>query len=127
MAASLSPKATVGHVIDGDTFVATGIPLGLNAGLVNVRVRVDKIDAPENSTPEGQAATEFIKGLVSPGDVLAITSKGSLGRLDNYGRVLADVTLKDGRDWGTVMLEAGHATSMTMHARSVADDEDDDA
>lgn len=121
--ASLSAKATVLRVIDGDTFGAN-IPLGWNAGLVNVRVRIDKINAPENSTPEGQAATEFIQGLVSVGDVLTITSAGSLGRLDNYGRVLADVTLKDGRDWGQVMLESGNASSMTMHAITVEGDED---
>jgi endonuclease YncB( thermonuclease family) len=123
--ASLSAKATVLRVIDGDTFAAN-IPLGFGAGLVNVRVRIDKINAPENSTPEGQAATEFIKGLVSPGDVLTATSAGSLGRLDNYGRVLAAVTLSDGRDWGEVMLEAEHATSMTMHAQFVADEDDED-
>ena len=122
MAASLSAKATVLRIIDGDTFGAS-IPLGWNAGLVNVRVRLDKINAPENGTPEGDAATEFIKGLVAVGDVLTITSAGSLGRLDNYGRVLADVTLRDGRDWGTVMLESGNAVTMTMHAVPVAADE----
>jgi micrococcal nuclease len=114
MAAKLTAKATVLRVIDGDTFAAN-IPLGWNAGLVNVRVRLDKINAPETGTDAGDAATDYIKGLVSPGDVLTLTSSGPLGKLDNYGRVLADVTLPDGRDWGTVMLESGNAVSMSFH------------
>jgi micrococcal nuclease len=121
MAAKLTARATVLRIIDGDTFAAN-IPLGWGAGLVNVRVRLNKINAPEAGTEAGDAATDYIKGLVSVGDVLILTSSGALGTLDNYGRVLADVALPDGRDWGTVMLESGHAVSMAFrHAIMVSE------
>jgi micrococcal nuclease len=113
--ATLVAPAVVNYVYDGDTPVCT-ITLGLGVGLTSARVRVNGINAPENSTPEGQAATEFAKTLVQPGDTVTLTSPGSLGRRDNYGRVLASVTLPDGRDWGQVMVESGHASTYTVHA-----------
>lgn len=117
--AQLVAHAVCGHVIDGDTFTAAYVPLGFNAGLVNVRVRIDGINAPENSTPEGKAATEFVKTLIAPGDVVTLTSPGPLGKLDNYGRVLAAVTLADGFDWATELVNAGHAQTYKVHSFAV--------
>lgn len=129
MASQLVVKATVEKVVDGDTFTAAAIPLGFGAGLVHVRVRVDSINAPENGTAEGDAATEYVKTLVQPGQVVTVTSPGRLGRLDNYGRVLGAVTFPDGTDWADTVVEAGHAQRYTVRSMAVqgpSSEEDDE-
>jgi endonuclease YncB( thermonuclease family) len=117
--ADLVAHATIDHVYDGDTPICSFIALGLGVGLVSARVRVNGINAPENSTTEGQAATAFAKTLAAPGDTVTLISPGPLGRRDNYGRVLASVTLADGRDWAEEMVAAGHAGTYTVHALEV--------
>lgn len=118
--ADLVVHATVSYVYDGDTPVCT-IVLPFGTGLVNSRVRVNGINSPELHTPDGDAAAEFAKTLVQPGDTVTLTSPGPLGRRDNYGRVLASITLPDGRDWGQVMVENGHATTYTVRALEVGE------
>ncbi len=60
-------------------------------------------DAPETSTDRGRDAREFARWLITPGEVLFVVSF----HLDAFGRTLGAVTLRDGRDWATVMTEHG--------------------
>jgi endonuclease YncB( thermonuclease family) len=107
--------ASVTEVVDGDTFhsildIGWGIALlprlQPKPGLGTVRVVFPdgkKYDAPEMKTLAGQKAKAHIIGLVHPGDLLEIESH----EIDDFGRTLGAVKLADGRDWATVMTEAG--------------------
>jgi endonuclease YncB( thermonuclease family) len=119
---NLVRPATVDYVHDGDTPVCTFRVAG-DVGFVRTRIRVDHINAPESGTPAGDDATAFAKTLVAPGDTVTLTSHGPLGSRDNYGRFVAVVTLPDGRDWGQVMLDSGHASPLTVHTVAVEGDE----
>lgn len=118
----------IDHVHDGDTpvcsvvyvpnggFRMTAIVNGeppqerdVTIALADQRIRIADINAPELSTQEGVTAAQFAQTLAKPGDTVTLTSPGPAGSHDNYGRILAHVTLPDGRDWGSVMVQAGHA------------------
>lgn len=120
--ADLVRTAEVVKLYDGDTFTAR-VALGWNVSVTN-RTRVNGINAPELATPEGQAAEEYAATLLHPGDTVTLTSHGPNGKFDNWGRILAAVTLADGRDFGSLMLESGNAVPMTFNAVSAVDDED---
>ena len=72
-------------------------------------VRLARINAPERGTEDGAAATAFVDGLLTPGTPVQIVSHRLLGQTEVHGRVLASVTLPDGRDLSEVVLQAGHA------------------
>lgn len=81
-----------------------------------ILVRVLWIDTPETRRPNkecrslerahGKKATDFVKKLIKPGDVVTI-SRVQLGKY--AGRVLAHIRLKDKRDLGTLLIEKGYA------------------
>jgi endonuclease YncB( thermonuclease family) len=101
--------ATVERVVDGDTIAVTvRVWLGHD---VRVLVRVRGIDAPElrGRCPEERrraaAASDRLVSSVADGKVVLSRIEG-----DKYhGRVLADVTLADGRDLAAVMIASGTA------------------
>jgi endonuclease YncB( thermonuclease family) len=102
--------ATVLRVIDGDTFEARA-EVWPDIGVM-VLVRLADIDAPELHAPcarerelAGRARTLLADALPAGGAVL-------LTRIlhDKYaGRVIADVTLPEGRDAAGLMLASGLA------------------
>jgi len=104
--------ATVLYVIDGDTFRAVvQQPSGRS---FKTSVRVAHIDTPETKygylcgaeRRAGYAATHFAKKL------LPINKKVSLAKMrpGKYsGRVIAEVQLQNGQDYGQIMLQSGHA------------------
>ncbi len=111
--------ATVIRVVDGDTVVADvqGLP---------VRVRLIGIDAPESVHPgeevacAGPEATDQARELLRPGDAIGLSTDPSQDRHDRYQRLLAFLTMPDGRDFGAAMIEAGYAVEFTFarpHAR----------
>lgn len=116
---SWRPRATVGWVRDGDTFVASHIDLGWGLGFNPPRpaepgycaIRLlyaggHPFDAPERSgaTKEwGLEAANHLAGLLPPGTVVDLDSYG----FDNFGRTLAAVTLPDGWDAATRLHLAG--------------------
>lgn len=101
-------KAVVTRVVDGDTFDAQ---LDLGFGITfSQRFRVVDLDTPETFRPKSKAekehglqATDKATSLLS-GCEVEIQSKKAAGI---YGRYAAIVTLPDGRDYATVMKEAG--------------------
>lgn len=104
------PLGVVERWIDGDTFVAHVISLpGL--GLYDQTIRVAEINTPEKNSPDpaererARAALARAVELLPPG----ITFQMFTAKREKYGRLLAKVELPDGRDYGTVMVEEGHA------------------
>lgn len=104
-------QARVLYVIDGDTFKAR-----INVGdqFYQTSVRVAHIDTPETKygylceaeRRAGYAATRFAKQL------LPINKKVKLAKIrpGKYsGRVIAEVQLPNGHDYGEIMLQSGHA------------------
>jgi len=92
------------EVVDGDTVT---VEITLQA-----RVRLLDCWAPENGTPEGDAATRYVKRIVDQKDVVLEVDIASTRRLDDaftFGRLLGRVYL-NGRDLSEQIVLAGHAT-----------------
>jgi micrococcal nuclease len=101
--------ATILRVVDGDT-------VRVELAGVDVPVRVLHLDCPESSRnrkclrlgraacdeqlPDGRRATARAELLLHAGDV--VTLEGA-GVRDRYGRLLASVKLRDGRDFAELM------------------------
>ena len=81
------------RAVDGDTIRTAGIT-----------VRVIGIDTPERGECGYAAATRATQRLVRKGVKLH-----NRGGVDRYGRTLASVRLRDGRDLGSVLLRRGLA------------------
>lgn len=104
--------ARILYVIDGDTFRA--VVKTMEGHGFETSIRVAGIDAPESKygfecTAErqaGYAATKFAKTLLKKRQVVFLSEI----RPDKYdGRIVAKVSLPDGRSFGEVMLQAQHA------------------
>lgn len=93
-AATLEGKVT--RVSDGDTIWVT-------AGGERVKVRMDRIDAPESKQEYGREATEFLKRRI-----YGKTVKVEWQKKDQYGRTLGVVYL-DGADINLEMVATGNA------------------
>ena len=101
-------KAKITNIVDGDTFDAS-VDIGFSI-TINHRFRVIGLDTPETYRPKclsekehGIKATERAKELLLDKEVI-IKSERVVGI---YGRYGATITLADGRDFATVMLNEG--------------------
>ncbi len=109
--------ATIERVVDGDTLaVRAHIWLGQE---IRVLVRVRGIDAPEL---RGRCDREKRQARDAAEQAADATGAGTVTLFkvtpDKYhGRVLADVTLADGRDLASVLLTAGAARRYDGAAR----------
>jgi endonuclease YncB( thermonuclease family) len=99
----------VSEVHDGDTLRGI-LDLGLSINWTG-RLRLRDVNAPELSTPDGVAAREFVQGLIPQFSTVTAIAYQSV-QVDNYGRLLASITLPDGQDLGTLLLASGHAVPM---------------
>ena len=102
-----SVPATVTRIVDADTIVVTA-DLGWRINY-KTSVRLFGINAPELNTAAGQAALHFVQAILQPGDEITLVSHKLLGQTEKYGRVLASITLPDGRDLSTLLLQSDHA------------------
>lgn len=103
-------KAIVTRIIDGDT-----LRLALSVGFAiytEHAIRIKDIDAPETNrgSPEererGRASRDYLIKLMPVGSSCAVlTHQDKM----SFNRYVASVTLPDGRDLGTVMVDAGMA------------------
>jgi len=103
--------ARVLYVIDGDTFKAR---VNVNGQFYQTSVRVAHIDTPETKyafqcdaeRQAGFAATRFAKTLLKK-EQAVLLNEIHPGKY--AGRIIANVSLLDGRDYGKIMLQSGHA------------------
>lgn len=85
------------RVVDGDTVVVS------TAESLNLKVRLQGIDAPECGMPFGPQAQRFLEQLVL-GRTVQMAKTGR----DRYGRTVATLAV-GGQDVGVVLLQAGLA------------------
>jgi endonuclease YncB( thermonuclease family) len=97
---------TVKRVIDGDSCVLD-LDLGWQIWLVNRVIRLAHMNAPETATDAGKAAKAFAATLLPVDAPVQVVSHS----LDKYGRVLASLTLPDGRDFAATMIASGNAVA----------------
>lgn len=107
------PACRVVSVHDGDT-VIFDIDLGFSVGIfgqsfagkTQLACRVYGINAPELSTTAGKAALAYAQTLLPVGTIVQVTSH----LWDKYGgRFDGTITLPDGRDYATLMIQSGNA------------------
>lgn len=103
--------ATIERVCDADTVIVKA-DLGSRPYLVT-SVRVGHVNAPEHGTAEGDAATVWAERILTVGMSVDIASR----TLDKYGRILGDVLLDDGTNYGAALIAAGHAVPYEGGAR----------
>lgn len=96
--------AHVVRVVDGDTFIAD-LDLGLDTWRMSARVRLAHIDAPEIDTAAGVVALHALTDLLASTVVRVV----SMDYQERYGRILATVTLPDGKDAGETLIAEGFA------------------
>lgn len=98
--------ATVVRVIDGDT-VDLVIDLGLHVQTAT-RVRLLGLNAAEHGTPEGDAATAWLRDKLPVGYLLMVRTKKD--KTEKYGRWLGTL-IRSGEttSLNTQLIEAGHA------------------
>lgn len=105
--------ARVVSVHDGDT-VTLDIDLGFSVGIMGqsfagktqLAARVFGINAPELSTDAGKVAHAYAQTLLPTGLLVTVTSH----LWDKYGgRFDGTITLPDGRDFATLMVQSGNA------------------
>lgn len=107
----------VRQVHDGDTiYIDLDLGFGFKVesrdwdGHPWLACRVFGINAPELSTAAGKTALSYAQGLLPIGLRVLVTSHG----WDKFGgRFDGQVTLPDGRDFATLMLESGNAIPYT--------------
>jgi endonuclease YncB( thermonuclease family) len=96
---------TVRAVVDGDT-IDVDLDLGCSV-FIRTRLRLRHINAPEHGTPEGDAATEYLKYLLPKSCAVVVTTHKD--QKEKFGRYLADV-VRGQTDINARMVEKGHAT-----------------
>jgi micrococcal nuclease len=97
------------RIVDGDTYILS-IDLGCSVWLHNQRIRAASINAPELSTPEGQAARAWVGAwFAKHAPDCTITVRTVKDRDDNYGRLLGTILAADGACLNADMLAAGQA------------------
>jgi endonuclease YncB( thermonuclease family) len=99
-------KGRVVSVTDGDTITV------LRDDKVQVKIRLNQIDAPEIGQPFGQAAKKALSRLVFGKDV-DIEASG----LDKYGRTIGTVIL-DGEIANYTMVKTGYAWAYRKYLRN---------
>lgn len=107
---------SVTEVTDGDTILVSD-------GTEFISVRVIGIDAPETVYAPGgpecfntDATLEADRLLA--GQTVTLSSDPTQDLFDQYNRLLAYITLPDGRDFGEVMVEGGYAEEYTYRGRA---------
>ena len=100
-------SATIVHVIDGDgCWVEAQLGFYMT---VRMPLRILGVNAPEIVGPDrgnGLLAKAFLETILPVG--CAVTIKTAKPK-DKFGRWLGSITLSDGRDVGTILVESGHA------------------
>lgn len=97
-------KAVLDRVVDADT-IDVVIKLGFEIDY-KTRLRLNGINAPEVSTPEGKLAKSWLTAQLPVGTELEIKTYKDKG--DKFGRFLADVLVL-GTNMNEELVKQGHA------------------
>lgn len=104
-------QATIIRWVDGDT-AKVDVDLGCRVHWQG-SLRCAGYNAPEITGPSkkaGQQATRYVEVQCIPGSTVYLNSVAFVpDETDDFGRMLAFVTLPDGRDLATLMIQSGHA------------------
>lgn len=109
MASKRTFPALLLSVRDGDT-IHCDIDLGFNVKLSNVSCRLLGLNTPELPTPEGIAATEHLKQLLSAVEPMTLIVEGKAW-YDKYDRCLITI-MKGETNINQRMIADGHASVM---------------
>lgn len=112
-------KCVIVKVVDGDT-VDVDIDLGFGCWLVNQRVRIFGIDAPETRTKDlsekekGLVSKQFVEAVLPIHSNQVLISKSYDGDKGKYGRILGTFRMFDALNdrWSNlsdIMVEQGYA------------------
>ena len=86
---------------------------------IEMTVRVNGINTPEVrgvEKPRGLAALAHATYLAPPGGFVEVRSEKPAGG-DKFGRFLASIQLRDGRDYAAAMITEGHAMPWDGHGK----------
>jgi len=72
-------------------------------------IRLAGLNAAEHGTPAGDAATEFVKSLVQPGDLIKVSFSKAGGSQEKYGRWIGQIILSDGTNLNEELIKTNHA------------------
>ena len=72
-------------------------------------IRLAGLNAAEHGTPAGDAATEFVKSLVRPGDLIKVSFSKAGGSQEKYGRWIGQILLSDGTNLNEQLIKTNHA------------------
>lgn len=87
-------------VLDGDTIDV----MDKSKSMKSIRIRLNGIDCPEKKQAFGMKAKEYTSQLCF-GKTVNVEGFGK----DRYGRIIGEITLKDGRDLNRELVRAGLA------------------
>lgn len=93
------------RVVDGDTVVVK-IDRGWRDSRENESIRLAGLWSPELRDTGGSEAKAYAQTLLPVGTICVLHSK----TLQSLGRTVGDLRLLDGRDFATLMIDAGHGT-----------------
>jgi len=117
--------ARVARVIDGDTIDAH-IDVGFGHHLINERLRLRGINAPEMSEPEGPAAKQFLAHYLSRCPVIVIrttknNAQASADAKGMFGRWLVDIFADPGTDDPYTLARTGTCVNQLLLDKGLAD------
>jgi endonuclease YncB( thermonuclease family) len=94
-------RGQVRRIIDADSLVVR-VDLGFDVN-ININVRVAGVNAPEDRTPEGRAATLFAVTLLSGSPITLRTEHDR-----SFARWIGEIWLPDGSNYAERLIAAGH-------------------
>jgi micrococcal nuclease len=103
-------SAIIDHVVDGDTLDLT-VDLGFKLS-ARMRVRLAGVDTPEKGQPLYQSAKQFVLDLCGAETTSDLPQAGQTvtlrtEKVSKWGYYLAHITLPDGTDLSSRLIEAG--------------------
>ena len=96
-------RGTVSFVIDGDTIILSD----------KTKLRLWGVDAPEKGEEGADKATLFLRNLVDQKRI-SYTKIDT----DKYGRTVARIFLKDGRDLNRLLIESGFTKEYCKYSKN---------
>lgn len=102
----LWPGSTLIRVVDGDSLIVKlRRDLGFDGYVIfDQHIRLNRINCPPGSTPDGKAATAAVLTSLAAGPFHVETLKP----YKYGGSYMAEVTLPDGRNLADLLVEQGH-------------------